>query len=94
MDLKNKSTTELKVLRDKVYFELNQRTSEVEVPVIQMIGNSDEIEFFDLGSIEQNKDYINRAFLNAISGKNRILNIKLVMIPESDYKELKATARI
>jgi hypothetical protein len=90
MNLQDKTTTELKVLNDRVNFELSQRKSEVEVPVIKMISSdSDDSEFFDLHSIVSYKDHINDSLLKAINGKDRIFNIKLLMIPESDYNDLK-----
>jgi hypothetical protein len=94
LDLKTKTTTELKVLQDKLSFELAQRKCEVEIPVLRMIGNSDDTEFFDSNSIVQQKDYISNSFLKAIKDKNRIFNIKLVMIPESDYTDLKNNSEI
>jgi hypothetical protein len=94
LELKNKTTTELKVLQDKLSFELAQRKGEVEIPVLQMIGNSNDKELFDLDSIVQQKDYINNSILKAINDKNRIFNIKLVMIPESDYADLKNNSEI
>lgn len=92
-ELNNKTTVELKVLRDRIHMELSQRIDETEVPVIKMVADGDT-EYFDFDSLDENSDYINRAMKLAIKEKNRIFNIKLKMMPESDYKDMKHNGNI
>ena len=92
-ELKNKTTTELKVLQDKIKMELDNRVDEVEIPVIKMISH-DDTEYFDFDSIGENARYLNEQMKLAIKDKNRIFSLKIAMIPESDYKDMKENGEI
>lgn len=92
-ELKNKTTTELKVLQDKIKMELDNRVDEVEIPVIKMISH-DDTEYFDFDSIGENTQYLNEQMKLAIKDKNRIFSLKIAMIPESDYKDMKENGEI
>jgi hypothetical protein len=94
MDLKKKTTTELKVLQDRLSFELTQRQSEPHVPALQMITCAGEKEWFDIDSISQSKEHIYRSLSKAISTHDNIFNITLIMLPESDYNDKKKHAEI
>jgi hypothetical protein len=86
--LKNKTTSELKVMQERIQMELGQRKSEKEVPILRMIGEDVEDftpQMLDMAS-EQN--YILNAMKRALVDKNRVFNLKIVMVPESDFKIL------
>lgn len=86
--LKNKTTTELKILQERIELELNQRKSEKEVPILRMI--SEDVEDFtpQMLAMVSEQNYILNAMKRALVEKNRIFNLKLVMVPESDFKTL------
>lgn len=89
MDLVNKTTTELKMLRDKLEFELSQRKDEKELPVIRIIGSEVDREEFTIENLDRDdiqKDIIDH-IKYALKTKDRIFNIKLVMMAESDVSE-------
>ena len=88
MDIKNKSTTELKVLIESLELELSQRKGEVEIPILRMF--SDEIEDFTIDNLKDkdNQEMMIQEMMVALIKKDRTFNIKVVMLPESDYKNL------
>jgi len=71
MDIKNKTTAELNVLQDRIRLELAQRETEVKSPFFYVIGHSDKNESF--GSVVQQKDCINRAFVDMLVSKNKFI---------------------
>jgi hypothetical protein len=86
VDLVNKTTTELKMLRDKLEFELSQRENEKELPVIRVIGGEVDGDEFTIENLD--REDIQKIIINhikdALKTKDRIFNIKLVMMAESD----------
>ena len=85
MDLKNKSTTELHVIRQKLDMELSQRRAEKERPVIRVIGeHSFDYTEQHLNSAFHQQEII-EAMKQALDEKDRAFNIKLLMVPESDF---------
>lgn len=93
MDIKNKTTTELKVMQEKIAFELSGRTEENQIPVMRMLGDGD-FEYFDHETITDNAEYIGKVMKRCIEDKRTIFNIKMILMPESDYKDKKEHGEI
>lgn len=86
MNLKDKSTTELKVMQESLNFELAQRKNEKEVPILRVFGlNQEDFTENDLSN-EHIMTYICNQIKVALKEKNRSFSIKLLMVPESDTK--------
>ena len=77
-------------MKEKVSFELSQRKHEKEVPVLRVMGHEqEEYTVEDLYNDTVMGDICDQ-MITVLLDKNRIFNIKLVMIPESDTKQTKA----
>lgn len=86
MNLSYKTTTELKVIQERLIFELSQRKHEKEVPVLRIVGyEQEDITEKNLGSVCIQQEIIEQ-MKQALEEKNRTFNIKLVMVPESDAR--------
>lgn len=86
MNLKDKSTTELKLMQESVNFELAQRKNEKEVPILRIFGlNQEDFTEQELSN-EHVMTYICNQIEVALKQKNRTFSIKLLMVPESDTK--------
>jgi len=88
MELKNKTTTELKVLKEKLEFELLSRVHEVEMPILKMVSNGEHKFTLDMLNKDTEKTFVLNEMESALIDKDRTFNITLVMIAESDYNSL------
>lgn len=86
MNLKDKSTTELKAMQESLNLELSQRKNEKEVPILRVFAlNQEDFTEEDLSN-EFVMTYICNQMKVALTQKNRTFSIHLLMVPESDTK--------
>lgn len=87
-EIKDASTSELRVLQERIKMELANRVDEVEIPVLKVVTN-DESYYLDIGSFPNVMSLIEVDMIDALKNKSRIFNISSVMLPESTYKQWK-----
>lgn len=90
MEFNDKTTTKLKVLKEKIELELMQRKSEKKLAVITYYGSSMGVHVTPemYKSDPYWKDNITETIEDALEDMDATVSIKINIIPESDYNDI------